>query len=226
MNAETLHYGDCVRNATVTSGSPVHNMIQTHYNYRNIPSMARNPLCSPEDNTLAATGIPYIKPAIYWRMGQPMFVSNRQLGGRAISVDTFSKGYTVDGRGRVKSGIYAQTSSTSSASVLEASRGAAGMGVAGNRVSYNVLYGGGDVREYSDPQEKILWHTEGRKRSSDWAAYGHSTEVYCMAMNYFYGDNGGWEYMSMTGNGPGYWEHSAIGVWRYFDIAAGVDVLR
>jgi len=225
-SAGVLHYGDWRRNADIWKASnpvPTRNLVQTHYNYRNIPSMASNPGHSNIDNTRPAGGIPHIKPAVCWRMGQPIFVSMRQLGGRAITSDTFSKGFVVDGLGRAKKDLYPFSEAGASAAVLEATRAAAGMGIAGHRVSYNVLYGGGEVREYGDPQERIVWHTEGRKRSSNWDAFGHTSEVYCMAVNYFYSNNG-WEYMSASGNGPGYWEHSAVGVWRYFDIAAGVDV--
>ena len=66
-----------------------------------------------------------------------------------VVADPFAKGYRSDGWGRAipSSGLTLADTTTYP-----------GMGIAGHRRVYNVLYGDGHVKLFGDPQEKMIWH--------------------------------------------------------------------
>jgi hypothetical protein len=86
---------------------------------------------------------------IVWA-GEPMFKSDKQLGGRAVCSDTFSRyGYDMPGRWTASLG---STSPYVSTQVPYP-----GVGWWGHRDGYNVLYGDWSCRWYGDQQQTIIW---------------------------------------------------------------------
>ena len=218
FGAQVLHYGDWRLNRYQTYLS----WIQSHYSYRNIPTGIMNPwhgqrylgdLSYPSsyDRIYA---IPGIKPKLAVSVGQPLFRSIRALGSRALVADCFSKGTTYDGLGQSKwwksaspDYIYGKD--------IELSRQVAGFGIKGHREGYNVLYGGGEAKWFGDPQQKVIWHTQGRTVVMGSGIYGFHS-------NYFYG-SGGWSSMSGNVESP-YFSRTPMAVWHELDVANGVDV--
>ena len=149
------------------------------------------------------------KPRVYARVGQPYFRTQRELNGRALVVDTFSKGSTKDVFGKP---VY----STYYWKPIEMSRQIAGYGLKGHRTAYNVLYGDGRAKIYGDPQEKIVWHTQG------WQTFTTAGTFYVnmLCSNFYYG----YAFHAAYGIDNNRKSHSSIAVWHELDVAGGVDV--
>ena len=192
----------------------------SHYNYRNVP-------LSVGTYNYASTWhayqqdlypIPGVKPYVKMRIGQPFFRTTKELGGRAIVSDTFSKGTWADATG--KDVRYLQgTSPLTGSSVV------AGMGLLAHQQQYNVLYGDGHANVYNDSMQQVAWHLQGRGRAgydrvqtaSNSAVQSYSGFV--LATNHF-GVTGDIENVGVT--------HQNIKglhftVWHDFDAAEGVD---
>jgi prepilin-type processing-associated H-X9-DG protein len=151
-------------------------------------------------------------------MANGLFGTDRHLGNRALVTDTFSKGITFDGLGRRIWG----TGAVMTISTLADTRLIAGMGIQAHRSAYNVLYGDGHVALYGDPQEKVVWHTEGRMadNGNTYATSDNRYDVH-MATNYYVG------YYVPFGNRRGSYgtfENSPNEVWHSMDVAGAVDV--
>ena len=186
-------------------------LIFTHYHYRNVPlTLMRiwhvyEQLQARDDsnNKLTLTGT---RPAVKVRILQPFFRTTRELGSRALISDTFSKGGSYDALGR---------KSAADGAPIEDSRNLVGMGVKAHRTAYNVLYGDGHVAVFGDPQERLIWHTQGYSVTR--------LTVYSMAMNYFYGDR----VFPFGGNlNSGNYIRSNVAVWHELDTHSGVDVFK
>jgi prepilin-type N-terminal cleavage/methylation domain-containing protein len=178
------------------------------YAYRNIPLGTWQPWHFYQDGQ-GTHRIAGTRPRIYARAAQPFFRTHRELSGRALVVDAFGKGTTNDALGtRVREMYY--TTPISLSSVI------AGQGIRAHRSAYNVLYGDGHVGIFGDPQEKMVWHTQG-----------YNNYVYCGFMNaYLLSYN--WYYCTslliaypITSNAIA---DSAVDVWHQFDVAGNVDV--
>ncbi len=204
FDAETLLYGDWH-----TSGAEARafKMVQGHYNYRNIPIQAQNLWHVWEDDTY---GIPFTRPRVNFRLGQPMFRTLRELNGRALASDTFTKfDMRRDGLGR--------DWRNTTISHVNDTRQIAGAGIAAHRTMYNVLYGDGRVSALGDPQEEIIWHTQGR----DSAAFINDGGggVYTFANTFFYGTSG----MNAMWAAGGKYLHTPFAVWHRMDAHGGLD---
>ena len=180
------------------------------YHYRNTPMGMWMPWCKSMDGTDRCK-LPGTKPQVNVRVGQPHFRTQRELNGRCLVVDTFSKGGTFDGVGRK------WTPYTASAPILDTCL-VAGLGLQAHRTAYNALYGDGHVATFGDPQQKIAWHTQGIS-SGNAGVIGYYY-VSCLAGNYFYGSR----FSSTMYLEHPYMAHNALSVWHEFDVAAGIDV--
>ena len=179
------------------------------YHYRGTPMGIWSPWCKVQEGT-DRSQLPGTKPRVRARIGQPHFRTQRELAGRCLVVDTFSKGGTFDGVGR-------RWPATASAPI-EDTQLVAGLGLQAHKTAYNALYGDGHVAMFGDPQQKIAWHTQGI--SSGNAGVTGYYYVSTMAGNYYYGSRFS---ATMYLTHP-YMAHNAIAVWHEFDVAAGIDV--
>lgn len=208
FGADSFLYGDY----TETSRSTM-NSVYSHYFYRNVVlGTGASSWHTYQDNTdilkLAGT-----KPAVNARAGQPLFRTKRELGGRALVADAFGKGITRDGLGR----LMGAAGLVQDGSDIQESRNIAGMGIRGHRTAYNVLYGDGHATNFGDPQESVIWHTQGR------TATIVTAELYMMSTNTHYG----W-YGAIRGPGGdpdhAYFVNTSLAVWHEMDVRSGVDV--
>ena len=161
--------------------------------------------------------LPAVKPRIRPRITQPYFRTLKELGGRAFACDTFSKGCEYDALGRrIHPGIVSDpyTDPLSQSTLI------AGLGLKGHRDGYNVLYGDWSARWYGDPQERIIWHTQGQDTGAGPVTFAGTWYVSQLSNNYMYG-HCFWHTPPDIGNV--YWAHSAAAVWHALDTAAGVD---
>jgi len=121
--------------------------VQSHYGYRLVPASgvggASDALCGGWDGDFGAwfgsptdAGIPkvrmyYTTPDRVVRLGEPVFKTQKMLGGRAIISDSFCRDMTATT--------------------------APGDGWYGHKDGYNVLYGDWSAKWYGDPQQKMIW---------------------------------------------------------------------
>jgi hypothetical protein len=212
FDANTLLYGNWSHIAWWSARNAI---VESNYHYRNVPLSLMNPWHAYDDGNIradAAAGaggywraysLPGVSPVMPVKLGQPYFPTTKLLGNRSIMSDTFSKGATYDALGN-----------NVTVTTLADSQKTAGMGVLAHRDGYNVLYGDWSARWYGDPQQAIMWHTQGTGPST-----GTKT-IYYMAQNYFYGyKGGGWSY----GIDHDYFRSQPNAVWHDFDTANNVD---
>ena len=116
----------------LTGVSRSHLVIQSNYNYRNLPVFLGSIGTVYAKNTgwLSTT-----KPFLEVEVGCASFKTQKQLGSRSLVSDSFSQ---ADGYGLSYAAI-------------------AGKGQHAHRDGYNVLYGDWSARWYGDPQLRILW---------------------------------------------------------------------
>ena len=183
-------------------------MAVCHYNYRLTPMNVTNTWHTWEDR-MGARRLFGTKPVVPAGAGQPFFRTVRELAGRALACDTFTKGgdQGPDALGKFWHG---ETLS----GVGDTSR-IAGFGLLGHRDGYSVLYGDGHASWYGDPQQRIIWHTMG-------AADGiTATSAYCAFRHYYFMTD---TFESAPSVESQYFEHSPLAVWHEMDVAAGNDV--
>ena len=193
--------------------------IYTSYHYRLTPFGAFNPwhrwqeMERNEPNFRPARRVPGTRPAVYARIGVPIFRSVRELGGRAVATDTFSKGINYDALGRniVAHGFTATVADT---------RMIAGYGILAHRNAYNTLYGDGRVAAYNDPTEGILWHTQAEHDGNTRGAAMYAKH----ALNYWIGQYAAPLGRQVSKVTDSYFRHSAYAIWHELDNAGGVDV--
>jgi len=164
----------------------------THYTNHLLPSYA-----------LAGT-----KPRVQVMPGVPMFRTQRALGGRSLAMDTFGKGYDRDGLGR-------PLPATTGTTIYDFQK-VPGMGIAGHRSAYNVLYGDGHAGVFSDPTESLVWHPQG------YASNGMATPPNTLATHHVYG-NAISGPAGVNTNDPSF-KGSALSVWNEVDQGQGIDV--
>ena len=210
-DANTLMYGDFA--ALGVSGATEANVLSS-YNYRNTPLCIWGSWHVWEDRT-ARVKLPGTRPTVYGGMCAPYFRTQRALRGRALVVDTFSKGGMTDGLGQsvaaiLESNYYGQP--------IEKSREIAGFGFQHHREGYNILYGDGSAKWYGDPQQKIIWHTQGQ----DTRTFAGTWYVSQLRNNYYYGHD--FSSSSSYTIDHYYQSHSSNAVWHELDEVGGVDV--
>jgi len=209
-DGNALMYGNWSAYGHVWWGSGTETLALSSYSYRNTLTHVWNPWCKVQDGT-SVTRIAGTKPAVNARAAQPMFRTNKELNGRALVVDTFSKGSSYDGLERLWDFSVAW-----GARALAESQSAAGYGIKAHRDTYNVLYGDGHAQNYGDPQERVVWCKEGGYQSG-YSTHGN-TAYHILANNYYTAGAFG---LSSVDD----WRvaNNTIGMWNRFDIAAGVD---
>jgi len=213
MDGNTLLYGDWRKDVS-KDGNYADQCIISHYNYRNVPLTVANVWHTYQDRT-EHTRLPGVAPLHNVGIGQPVFRTYRELGGRVIASDTFSKGNRYDAIGVYR----AETLMLP----VENSRTIAGLGLKGHVDGYNVLCGDGRVIWHGDPQQKIIWHTQGYRTSK---TYGVSFDHSALANNYFLGISGK-PFGTIAGGKTAdsdFFAHTALGLWHELDVASGVDV--
>jgi hypothetical protein len=197
FDANTLHYGDW-RQGTGYYGDYCR-VVWSHYAYRDVPLGQFNPY-----HIWQEPNVPWTKPAVRVTTGGPIFKTGKQLNGRALISDSFSKGSRWDALGTDTAPIYY--------TAIANSRKIVGMGMVAHRDGYNVLYGDWSVKWFGDPQQNIIWHTQGTLGYTFCSAGYENTLGY----NFSYGSNGGLYNAS-------YFPDSPHDVWHTFDGAAGID---
>jgi len=130
--------------------------------------------------------------------GEPMFKTDRQLGGRAIVTDTFSRSTASMG---VYAGVYPI---------------GPGKGWWAHRDGYDVLYGDSSAKWYGDPQQRIMWWMTKLTNDSLTGTTNNNLNVLGplasdASYNYYK------DFSITNGNG-------ATMIWHQLDGAAGVDV--
>ena len=198
VQGEVLQYGDW-RNVSRRFDAL---RLWSHYNYRNVPLSGMD-VWHVADEATGATRIPGTKPGVNARLGQPLFRTDRELNGRALVCDTFSKGTSYD--------VYGHPVSMSS---LTDSMTVPGFGIQGHRSGYNILYGDGAAAFYGDPQERIIWHASGT------ATAPRLGPLNGLTTNYYYGGTLG--PLGVTVDHDRF-ANTALAVWHEMDTAAGVD---
>ena len=179
---------------------------QSHYAYRNVPVSAYRPWHAYQEEA-GETTLPGTTPRVRVYVNQPIFKTKKLLGERAIAADTFSKGSMYDALMHNAQGYSGKT--------LDEGRMIVGMGMVAHREGYNTLYGDGSARWFGDPQQKIIWHTQGYTTT----AASH-TGVWHLAYNY-YGATNTFTNKTIDDNT---FKNNGLAIWHELDAANGVDV--
>jgi len=115
-------------------------VVQSHYNYRLVPSYVLKATDPPLADGPGGEGaeqyqtvrVLHIQPDRLVRVGEPVFKTQKQLGGRALVTDTFSK-------------------NTGNPTEVP------GAGYYAHREGYNALYGDWHVAWYGDPLQRVMY---------------------------------------------------------------------
>ena len=195
--------------------------VQSTYCYRNVPLWgiaglwAANGTGNPDSFNVGGgyyfpVRMPWVKPrARIMQNLEPMFKTQKLLGGRVLVSDAFTKN------------IVTVTQTEDVADGLEC-----------HRDGYNILAGDWSAKWYGDPQQREIWayagmadSTLGTNTTSTAANFmnragnsGHSAYVGWIDTFYATNFNNGWQ--------AGRWliDDSPYATWHRFDVAVGVDV--
>jgi hypothetical protein len=230
FDAQTMTYGNW--NAASSSWAVTTSVLWSHYAYRNaLMAHGYAPWCAAYEGQNGATMLNMTKPGVRARFAAPFFPTQKILGGRALVVDTFSKGNIKDALGRQ---VFTGNSGNTPASLAETTA-SAGMGAAMHRDGYNVLYGDWSAKWYGEPQQQTIWHAQGYGTwpspdtrttglgctGGSWS-YSEATGQLCN--NIFYTDCGPFQSTTCLSNsGYNSWVITSAKVWHDFDASAGVD---
>jgi len=220
FDAAAFQYGSwgsvATRNAT---GGNANNIVVCNYAYRNVPFTPYQGWHKDTDGTREHR-LPGVKPTLSVRLGEPMFRTQREIGGRAIASDAWDKGFNRD----AYNASYTKWSWMQYSDIAN-SRTIPGVGLAAHQVAYNVLYGDGSAGSYGDPQQRMAWHEQGY-------AWKKPPPLSGASWNY------PWWLLAFNGSGfqPTHDVISKIrgvgecfdprpwSIWHEFDNAAGIDV--
>ncbi|HRU05568.1 MAG TPA: type II secretion system protein [Candidatus Brocadiia bacterium] len=109
------------------SGATAH-VVQSHYGYRLVPGE----LGWSSGARVMQARLGWMKPSKLFRQGEPVFKTQKELGGRVVMADAFGK---------------------SGAEAINQP----GIGFYGHRDGYNMLCGDGHVAWYGDPRQTFIW---------------------------------------------------------------------
>ena len=213
LDGNALMYGDWSQ--SYYTGSM--NLLYSHYNYRNVPFGMLYPW-HWYDQKSSVSGIAGTKPLVTAHIWSPFFRTSRELSGRALVCDTFSKGSTWDATGKRVDGLFAQP--------MEVSQTIVGMGVRAHRTAYNVLYGDGHAAPYGDPQERLIWHLQGIRWASsgnEWTTCKSTSNVLASNLSYCYSDYEPFPIHGGLDVDNAQYKGSHIIVWHNMDTATGID---
>ena len=202
FDAKTLTHGDWTwRDTAYDLVSQRYLVTECNYNYRNVPVY----LVTAMDYSDESVWLRHTNPLQPIQVGCATFKTQKQLGGRAITSDSFSQPDKYR---------YPQ---------INGNVPIAGMGQYAHREGYNVLYGDWHTRWYGDPQKRIMWQlgeiwNDGTAGGIlNWSGatcdYPASLAVNGIAAWYSASDK--------TGGRD--WKSSAT-IWHTFDESAGIDV--
>jgi hypothetical protein len=215
VDGETMMKGDWSWMGYVTQGSAwdVNNQrwVQSHYNYRLVPFTAmggspstngcdfynanwNNFLSAPDESKVPMVRMHATRPDRIVKLGEPVFKTQKMLGGRAIMCDTFDKALILGSAG-------------------DALR--AGYGVYGHRDGYNVLYGDWGARWYGDPEQRVIWWTSVDPSLT--AYFGVRWGMSVNALTDMTTVNHPTPQITLRANGP-------VRLWHLMDNAGGEDV--
>ena len=218
FDANTMFFGNWSGSNTQYN---TQNAIFCNYNYRNTPLLVRVPWCQVLEGNLwyeagntnlwGPRALGYSRPMVIVSHLGPVYKSQKQLGARALVVDTFNKGGVRDALGKDVSSY--------EGAALSQSGMIAGMGVKAHYDGYSTLYGDWHAAWYGDPEQQIVWHTQGTttaKAQYTWQA---------ISLNYRYqsGGDAPWSNSPSTPN-PVNWKPSPYDIWHTLDAAAGADL--
>lgn len=182
--------------------------VQSNYNYRGMPCMGGHDYTGTNDGS--GTGVPavseqpgmvvkFTKPAQTAYLGCPMFKTQKQLGGRTIVTDTWS---------RFCQGAAAVPEST------------VGAGFYGHREGYNALYGDWHARWYGDTKERIMWWPLHTNQAGFWE-WGYNG-MYQLQMTTLARTAPTSSPASFDSDN----DHNGarVTIWHLFDVDAGLDL--
>ena len=221
FDAKTLSYG-AWPNPWALGAWPSEAVVSSHYAYRNVPLMpGRSPWCVSFEDVDKRTILAFTKPGRWTHAGTALFRTQKELGGRALMGDTFSKGGLTDALGAA----YTYTGQYAAGCIAANTCVRAGMGIVAHRDGYNVLYGDWSARWYGDAQQSIIWHGQAGATNTSTPESTSYPSISVFATNAFRA----WQYGQFT-NASGVsnadqdgWRYSSAKIWHDFDTAGGVD---
>jgi prepilin-type N-terminal cleavage/methylation domain-containing protein len=168
------------------------------YVYRGLPAITYNGGRSTAAHLTTPVPLLYSKPLIRVDPGTPPFKTPKQLGGRAILSDSFSKG--TQGLGQFSPGNAAEA----------------------HREGYNVIYGDWSARWYGDPSQKIAYWNDIYTAWGDVdneAAALRNTAIHAAA-----GSVATFDHEARTPSSANYVPRSVHAVWNQIDSSSGIDL--
>jgi prepilin-type N-terminal cleavage/methylation domain-containing protein len=218
FDAKTMQYGDW---HTYGWSGTAKTVLWSHYEYRNVALFGDQPWhTSLEENKDPRTALAFTKPLQYAIVGAPIFRTQKQLGGRTIVADGFTKAFQFNPYVDALGNPYPSNPTAEETVAMP------GMGIVGHREGYNVLYGDGSAKWYGDQQQKIIWHSSG--------PYPATPTVYpreFIGVNTLRLQFGPWAYINGSMSSPmpadgssDLWKYSNAAIWHDFDVAVGIDV--
>ena len=202
FNARTMSHGnwDWLGPMGHHIGSARYSYLRTvlsHYSYRCVPLAGAY--------NMSYWGTParmyYTKPDKWVRAGEPVFKTQKQLGGRALVTDTWGKtgGDTAGG--------------------ADPDAPSAGEGLDGHREGYSALYGDWHARWYGDPQEKLIWwplkRSDGSSGQNSYYFSLASAQMTDIDQQSVRDDPTARDVLVSEGQ---------MLIWHNFDVGAGIDV--
>jgi prepilin-type N-terminal cleavage/methylation domain-containing protein/prepilin-type processing-associated H-X9-DG protein len=187
--------------------------IFSHYAYRNqLLATGGSMWHRYDEDTQGRIYVLGVKPELTARASQPLFRTVKELAARAIVSDAFGKGESVDVHGN-PIGIYDKKA-------IEVSQLIPGMGMMAHRDGYNILYGDGHAKYFGDPQQKVVWHTQGMNGETRTKARQDT-----LSYNYYYGWWGPFSDDATKGDlDSPFFKDTALAIWHEFDVSGGIDV--
>ena len=218
-------------------------MVFSHYAYRCNPVWHQMPWCvSSQENRDPRTILAFTKPGVHGVVGSPWFRTRKQLAGRAVASDAFSKyvnyaysnyfGGWLDGAGN-EVPYDGQTEAEQMVTP--------GVSVKGHKDAYNVLYGDNHAELYKDPLERIVWHASFASDQDGPAAESSQGNLAFQVISYegrptvqYEGTHGALDDPYSLGEYPvtqpspdsDNWRGTQPSIWHDFDTHAGYDVFE
>ena len=226
FDGNALQYGDFSNRQRISAELPT----LCSYDYRNVPLGVRYPWCKvveidANNANHYRTALTGTKNQIFGHIGGAYFRSLRELGGRCIVSDTFTKGGQYDALGVSSTGpsrlddARGYITSATDADFAKSSM-IVGYGFKAHRSVYNNLYGDGSVRPYGDPQERLIWHEQGTSN----IVWAHSDMRHILGSNYMGGTYNSPFWHALGNVEDSRFRRQGVAVWHYFDVQGGVDV--
>ncbi len=178
-------------------------VVQSSYAYRLVPSTTY-----PDDAgryyydaTKNPLQLLYTKPKRMFKPGEPLFKTQKQLSGRAIVTDTWSRNLGL---------AYIEPP-------YSAHGEPPGYGIYAHRDGYNALYGDWSAKWYGDPTRRIMWWPSIGLLPGWPGTYVFGAGTNCVVD--YYNPNDPVPYRC-----PASGELGAVAIWHVFDLDRGIDV--